>query len=267
MLVKSTLPELALAAAGVFVALRGLGKPYRGGRRTDSQRSTLLGYVAITTGALITSPICIGHRYALALYPMIVLLSVDALAGAVRSIGWGRLLGTSLLGGQLVTCLFASPHYLAYFNPLFGGPATAWNRLSDSNIDWGQDLPALRTVIEREGYRAVALDYFGTASPTDYGIDAESIGSLRRSPDYYDALAVSVTQLQSIYRRPGDRRRPAPDVYRVLRGLTPSFRAGESIFVYDLRRPRVRAAFLAALNEIRPSTAQTAREDSTPTRR
>lgn len=268
MLVKSTLPELTLAAAGVLVALRGLRSLRRGGLGVDRQRATLLWFIAITAAALIASPICIGHRYALVLYPMIVLLSVDALSGAVRNVGWSRCLGATLLGGQIVTCLFVTPHYLSYFNPLFGGPATAWNRLSDSNIDWGQDLPALRTILDREGYRTVVLDYFGTAAPTDYGIEADAIDAPRRPLDEYDALAVSVTQLQSIYRRPGETRRPTPDVYRILRGHSPTFRAGGSIFVYDLGRPEIREAFVAAVHEARPSAVQAAaREGSASARR
>ena len=34
--------------------------------------------------------------------------------------------------------------HLSYFNELAGGPTRGWKILSDSNVDWGQDLPRLR---------------------------------------------------------------------------------------------------------------------------
>ena len=40
------------------------------------------------------------------------------------------------------------------------------------------------------------------------------------------------------------------DSYRTLRGLCPTHRAGHSIFVYDLRSPVVRAAFITAVESI-----------------
>ncbi|WP_165071775.1 glycosyltransferase family 39 protein [Paludisphaera rhizosphaerae] len=273
LLVKSTLPELALAAAGLVVGLRGLSGIRRGGLGIDGSRATLLWFVAITGAALIASPICIGHRYTLAMYPMIVLLSVDALAGVARNIRRAHALAGLLLGGQIVTCLFAAPQYLSYFNPLFGGGATAWKRLSDSNLDWGQDLPALKTVLDREGFKTVALDYFGTAAPSDYGINSDPIDGLRRPIEEYDALAVSVTQLQSVYLRPGQKHPTTPDVYRRLRRVAPTFRVGGSIFVYDLRPDRLRHDSLrevvaTAVDGIRNPAVQTAvRVDSAPVRR
>lgn len=268
LLVKSTLPELALAAAGLLVAIRGLGRLRRDGLRVDGPRATLIWFVAITTTALVASPICIGHRYALALYPMLVLLSVDVLAGSARNVRRGRALAGVLLGGQIVTCLLAAPQYLSYFNPLLGGPTTAWKRLSDSNLDWGQDLPALKEILDREDFQTVAIDYFGTASPSDYGIEADPIDGLRRPVADYDALAVSVTQLQSVYLRPGQQRPGRPDVYRRLRRVAPSFRAGGSIFVYDLRQAQLHDVVASVVDGIRNPTVQAAVSvDSAPVRR
>ena len=37
-----------------------------------------------------------------------------------------------------------TPHYLAYFNTVSGGPAHGSEHLIDSNLDWGQDLVGLK---------------------------------------------------------------------------------------------------------------------------
>jgi hypothetical protein len=68
------------------------------------------------------------------------------------------------------------PHYLAYFNELAGGPRNGWHSLADSNIDWGQDLPGLKTWLDRNNIREpVYLSYFGTADPRFYQISYKSV--------------------------------------------------------------------------------------------
>lgn len=69
------------------------------------------------------------------------------------------------------------PDYLAYFNQLAGGPSKGYKHLADSSLDWGQDLPALKQWLDREGLQqpggsTVYLSYFGTARPDYYGIKA-----------------------------------------------------------------------------------------------
>jgi hypothetical protein len=148
--------------------------------------------------------------------------------------------------------LTAVPHYLAYFNRLAGGSEKGWVYLADSNVDWGQDLPSLKATIDQAGYRRVAIDYFGSASLADYGIEADTPDAWRTSPSHYDAFAISVTMLHSVYPR-GPRRgreRLDSDCYRELRRCPPTHRAGHSIFVYDLRDPSLRQEFLASAGKL-----------------
>ena len=42
--------------------------------------------------------------------------------------------------------------------------------LADSNLDWGQGLPALKQWMEREEVDVVYLGYFGTDRPETHGI-------------------------------------------------------------------------------------------------
>ena len=60
--------------------------------------------------------------------------------------GWG--LGCSLfLGWQLIESCSIRPDYLAYFNQIAGGPRNGYKHLVDSSLDWGQDLPALKSLV------------------------------------------------------------------------------------------------------------------------
>jgi hypothetical protein len=251
-LLKSTWPELllVLSAAACLVVSTVRGRRFDI-RSSDPIRGMLLLFAVALVLSLLRSRINIGHRYTLPLYPVAVLASTDFLAEALSGRRQRlRIALVVLLGAQVVTSLATAPRYLSYFNSLAGGPEHGWRYLVDSNIDWGQDLPALRRVIAREGYRRVACDYFGTASLEGYGIRAETVGWLSRPLDEYDALAVSVTQLQSVYPRGGESAWQIADCYQALRRLRPAHRAGDSIFVYDLRSPGVREAFVRAATSV-----------------
>jgi hypothetical protein len=263
-LLKSTIPEL-IVFASVFVALgieavRAISA-LLGTARTrelpaltgDPYRLMMLLFCAALSAALIQSHINIGHRYTIALYPIAVLLATDAWAkwARVRG-GLLRMAGLLVLCSQILSSVTAAPHYLAYFNPLAGGSERGWSYLADSNVDWGQDLPSLEAIIDQAGYRRVAIDYFGSASLADYGIRADSPDAWKNSPSDYDAFAVSVTMLHSVYPRGprGGRELRDNDCYRDLRRCPPTHRAGHSIFVYDLRDASLRHEFLASASRL-----------------
>jgi hypothetical protein len=94
-----------------------------------------------------------------------------------------------LLGWHVTESAVIRPNYLAYFNQLAGGPAEGYKHLADSSLDWGQDLPALKAWLDREGLQQpgaspVYLSYFGTARPEYYGIQATLLAGFvdRRPP-------------------------------------------------------------------------------------
>jgi len=76
--------------------------------------------------------------------------------------------------------------YLAYFNQVAAGPKNGYKHLVDSSLDWGQDLPALRSWLaqnpDRFGTGQRYLAYFGTALPEWYGIKATSLPCDRSAP-------------------------------------------------------------------------------------
>jgi len=65
------------------------------------------------------------------------------------------------------------PDYLASFNQFAGGGSQGYRVALDSNLDWGQDLPRLRTYMQAKGLDSIQLLYFGRVDPSVYGIAYE----------------------------------------------------------------------------------------------
>ena len=120
--------------------------------------------------------------------------------------------------------LVAFPDYLAYQNVLAGSGATAHERLVDSDLDWGQDLPALAEEVRRLGDPPLHLRYFGTG---DYGAYGMKIARLPEGRPVSGVVAVSATYLQGLYLED-------PEGYAWLRGREPIARAGKSILIYRI---------------------------------
>lgn len=237
---KSTPVELVLAAGLFVLGISSLRAPFGAWRSLDVELQVLCIGILVFSALVMTSSINIGHRYILVLYPLLVVLGVDRLcvhlAKRPKTVKW---CAAAFLVGQAASCLSVAPHYLAYFNGFVGGPKQGRHYLLDSNIDWGQDLPALRKELERLGSSRTAMQYFGTALPEAYGVDADPMAELTRPVEEYDMLAVSVSPLQGLYVK-------ANDPFEGFRGIAPTARAGYSILLFDLTRPEAQAAMQQA---------------------
>jgi hypothetical protein len=185
--------------------------------------------------ATLTRHMNIGHRHLLPIYPF---LFVAAGAAAARAIETGRKRRAAVIALALwyaVSVVHVHPHYLGYFNEVAGGPSQGWRYLVDSNVDWGQDLKALKDWTDTHGVTQLKLSYFGSADPVYYRIPCEMLPSkMHPDPDLItrdiqpgEIVAVSVTNLQGVYFEGADRR-----LMNRLRALTPVDRVGYSIFVF-----------------------------------
>jgi hypothetical protein len=151
----------------------------------------------------------------------------------------------ALLVFQAVSAIFIAPHYLSYFNWLSGGPATGYRYLADSNVDWGQDLPALRQTLTHVGAQQPIVAYFGTAPLDAYGIAAPlwscnpAVEAMR--PDW---VAISATYLDGVYL--------PDDPFSKFREIPPTARAAYSILLYQTDRAEVRDALSAAFTTCHP---------------
>jgi hypothetical protein len=116
----------------------------------------------------IFSKVDLGERHILLVYPF-ALLFIASLWKYAQKNRAVLMLFLTLLVVNAVDVLRYAPGYLSYFTP-FVNPATSWKLLSDSNLDWGQGLLALRDYQQQHPNETIHLDYFGTIDPKLYGI-------------------------------------------------------------------------------------------------
>ncbi|PTX95545.1 glycosyltransferase family 39 protein [Opitutus sp. ER46] len=205
---KTTVPVLlAMGTAGIVV----LGRWRRDSTRVRADLTRVLPLIVLFVvywAFSLTSRLNIGHRHIIPTYP-VLFIAAGAIVTGVRSwrmpLAW---LALALGGAQAVEAARAYPHFLAYFNPLSGGPATAYRHLVDSSLDWGQDLPGLKAWLEqhRRPGEPWFLSYFGTGEPNYYGLHARRLVMINGfkieqplvalEPGIY---AISATALQHVY--------------------------------------------------------------------
>jgi hypothetical protein len=153
--IKTTFGLLALFAAGLFFGLRD-----------RTLRWTLMEWSAAAAAIIavtLPSTLDLGIRYILPFYvPFAIAAGAGALA-MMRSSRAGAALATALLLCQLTASAFAHPDYFPYFNLFAGRDPSRY--LVDSNIDWGQDILRLRTIVRREKMSSLSQSLMG---PADY---------------------------------------------------------------------------------------------------
>jgi 4-amino-4-deoxy-L-arabinose transferase-like glycosyltransferase len=216
MLVKTPLALLALVALGGLAALTR--------RRQDAAApaaSAGFWYAAcplavlfvVYWGFAITSHINIGHRHVLPTYAPMFIMAGGAVAWARGRLPRVRICAVAVLAAWLaVESWRIRPYYLEYFNLLAGGPREGYRHLVDSNLDWGQDLPALKRWLDRNapgGREPVYLAYLGPGDPNTYGITGRPLLNLAFTPEPVSVpskltgglYCISATLFQGVYTR------------------------------------------------------------------
>ncbi len=181
----------------------------------------------------------IGVRYLLFTVPIAcVWIGRIASAPVWTAPRWRRSLVALTIAAGLAmagTAVLACPHYLAYFNFASGGSANGHRYLLDSNLDWGQDLIALREYMKREKIPSVALAYFGRVKPEVYGVNYVSL--IPGVPlNGADVAVVSANLLWGrMYFINGTGYWPTDsDLYAGFRALPPRAVLGHTLYVYNL---------------------------------
>lgn len=228
---KTPLPTLIGALAGsVWLLWR---------RRWWAVLSGILPPVVFLAAAVFSS-LNIGYRHILVIVPFLILqLAALAEIPRHRTTAAVPILGLALW--LVAGTLGIHPDYLAYFNELAGGPGEGHRYLTDSNLDWGQDLIQLRDYLEARGIETISLSYFGNVDPTEYGIqytplpshfslgEVEGFTPFAPAPGFY---AISVTNLTGQYLVED------PSVLDWFNHQTPITSIGHSINVYHVSPDR-----------------------------
>ena len=119
----------------------------------------------------------IGVRHILPVYVFLsVLIGGAAWAFIRRNPKWARLV-IALLLVHAFSSLRTFPVYLAYANELWGGPSNTYKYLTDSNVDWAQQLKATKLYLDQRGVRDCWFVYFGEgiADYKYYGIPCKPL--------------------------------------------------------------------------------------------
>ena len=150
---KTTLPFLALSLGGLAWAV------WRIWRRERRFVAVLLP-LALFTALALNSRINIGIRHFLPAYPFFCLLGGALLAAIlglcppIRFRWLPRAVVAATLGWTVVEAALIYPNYLPYMNALtLGRPH--WQLLGDSNLEWGENIPALADYLKAHGETAI----------------------------------------------------------------------------------------------------------------
>jgi 4-amino-4-deoxy-L-arabinose transferase-like glycosyltransferase len=168
--IKSTLPLLILLVLLPFLW-------FRGGQKHARELNFLLVPVVFYFALVTTSHMDIGARHLMPIYPFLYVLAGVAIAQAwQRGRGWAAAAGV-LLVWQVVTSVRAAPAYMAYGNEAWGGPSAVHRYLSDANVDWGQQLKAVKQYLDANHITNCWFAYFpdGAVEPADYGIGCKRL--------------------------------------------------------------------------------------------
>ncbi len=236
LVVKTPLPILILF---VFAFVRTFSK------RTWRADAIFLVPMALIFGSLLFSTNNLGYRYLLPLLPLMFVYISRSISLSLRpavSLSPLHLVTLSLLLWLVIGTLAISPYYLTYFNELAGGPNGGRYILSDSNLDWGQDLVGLKHYLDRNNLASIKLSYFGIAHPTAYGLSTEALPPVRTAMNdqgawwlkrYYPPdpapgkYAISVANLMGgIWIE--------PSAFAFFRDRQPDTTLGNSIYLYTI---------------------------------
>jgi hypothetical protein len=182
------------------------------------------------------SRVDMGIRVILPVLPFFYLL-----AGGLASTQRYRPLWLIVLAGCLVwnglVAERTNPREIAYFNELAGTPSRGTSTLADSNLDWGQGLPALKAWLDSTGVDRIYLAYFGTDRPEAYGILYQQLPGYGRvgttcsetipANAQRHIVAVSANHLFGLFLND-------PNLYAWLRDRVPVTVLDGSIHVFDL---------------------------------
>jgi Dolichyl-phosphate-mannose-protein mannosyltransferase len=151
--VKSTLGFMLLL---VFAGYAVLSERLEGRRKLTFLMVPPIVYLII---AMFTG-LNIGARHILPMYPFLAVLIGGAAVALARTRRVWMVAVSALLAWHVVSSIRSAPVYLAYANEAWGGPSQTYRYLTDSNVDWGQQLMSVKEYVDRNGIKDCWFGYF-----------------------------------------------------------------------------------------------------------
>jgi 4-amino-4-deoxy-L-arabinose transferase-like glycosyltransferase len=152
-LIKSTLGFMLLLSIAVYAVI---ARKLEGRQRVAFLVLPPLVYLLI---AMFTG-LNIGARHILPMVPFLAVLIGGAVVALARVRRAWMTVALLLLGWHVVSSMRCYPVYLAYSNEAWGGPSQTSRYLTDSNVDWGQQLLSVKQYVDRNGIKDCWFAYF-----------------------------------------------------------------------------------------------------------
>jgi len=181
--------------------------------------------------------IAIGIRYILPAFPLLFLAAgylFNELLLAQKSMK--IILAVAALLYMFIT-VSVFPQYLSYFNTVSGGSQNGYRWLIDSNLDWGQSLPALKKYMNNHHIDKIKLGYFGRVDPAIYGINY-SLAEKEPSEGLY-AISINFLVGRPYYLLKENKQELLyvdMNYFNSYRSLKPSAIIDKTIYIFDLRK-------------------------------
>ena len=222
---KTTIPFLLLSTASIVWALWILSR-----KRDDRILVLLTAIISFTALAMLAST-NIGIRHLLPIFPFLFILA-GAFLDRLLSYPRQRKLIVSLMVVLLAWMMFEAirtyPDYLTYMNEFASG-APHWYYLSDSNVEWGDDVKGLAQYLREHGEDTVSEAIWCFETLQYYGINKID------APADPDQVTTRYAAIGASFLNGSVNPSRNPDDYAAYRALKPETVIGGSIYVYRIR--------------------------------
>ncbi len=245
-IIKSTLAFLILLGLAIYAIASGKLRCWR-------EILFLTIPPAVHFAVAMSSRINIGVRHILPVYVFLYVLIGGAAWALIRQKRQWAYVITALVLFQVISSVRAYPVYMAYSSEVWGGPSQTYRYLSDSNVDWAQQLKAVKQYLDQHGIRQCWFAYFaqGVVDAQDYGIpckpliteDSQWVNEEMDVPVEIDGPVLLSTGTMSGFEFASDDLNP----YREFKSVRPTAVIQDAVFVYDghFRIPMAAALSLA----------------------
>jgi Dolichyl-phosphate-mannose-protein mannosyltransferase len=166
---KTTLPFLLITIAGTVWA------GFQIIRRKRLELLYLVLPAILYLGLSMTSHLNIGVRHVLPMFPFLAMAGATMLT---KTLAIGRLRRWRIPEASIaIVCIWSAilavltyPNYQSYFSPLAGGATHGWQKLSDSNVEAGQEVKPLAQYLKEHGETTVSSMVIGGEFLRFYGV-------------------------------------------------------------------------------------------------
>lgn len=181
----------------------------------------------------------IGVRHILPLYVFLAVLIGGAVWGLIEKNPKWAYAVLAILLFHVVSSWRTFPSYIAYSNELWGGSSNTYKYLTDSNVDWGQQLKATKQYLDQRGVKNCWFVYFaeGVADPSYYGIQCRPLPTINTlllnqqidvPASIEGPVLISASNLSGFEFGPG-----SLNPYEQFKALVPTTQIEHGVFVFD----------------------------------